>query len=139
MQRIAPPVWAPDFARHRILLQGPRAEEARQAFAPLLEGLLTELQQRLVAYVNDPEQCFVEADAFPCRERLAGTYYIESETYEDSDDGYRLWIQIRCLEKPWHPDQPLQGYDYLGLEAICSLEPGADEALMDEGLHSSSI
>lgn len=28
MQRIAPPAWAPDFARHRILLQGPRADGA---------------------------------------------------------------------------------------------------------------
>nr|WP_288500492.1 hypothetical protein [uncultured Pseudomonas sp.] len=139
LQRIAPPLWAPDFARHRILLDGPQAEKARKAFAPLLSSLYEQLQRRLDAYVNDPEQCFPEIDAFPCRNNLAGTYYIESETYEVCDEGYRLWIQVRCQEKPSHPDQQERGYDYLGLEAICSLAPGGREAFIDEGFSSSSI
>ena len=139
LQRIAPPAWAPDYALHCILLDGPRAEEARAAFAPLLGALYEALQRRLDAYVNDPEQCFLEADGFPCRECLAGTYYIESETYQAGDEGYRLWIQFRCQEKPWHPGQQEHGYDYLGLEAICSLAPGACEATIDEGFNSSSI
>jgi len=139
LQRIPLPDWAPDYARHRILLDGPRAEKAREAFAPLLGSLYEALQRRLDAYANDPEQCFLETDSFPCRERLAGTYYIESETYEVCDEGYRLWIQVRCQEKPSHPGQQEHGYDYLGLEAICSLAPGGSEAFIDEGFNSSSI
>ena len=144
MTRIDPPDWAPEYARHVVKTEGPLGERAKELAPPWLADIVEELDIRMNEFANDPEQCFLnESEGFPLRERLAGTYYIGSESYEGSNDGssssYRLWLFLRCLEKYWHPNQEQFGCDYLGLEAIVTLRPDGTGYEFDEGFNTSSI
>lgn len=141
MKRILVPDWAPRHARHVTTTKGDLGETAKVSISPLLPEIYNELERRVNAFANDSEQCFCEADAFPFRDRLDGKYYIGSECFEGNseDDSFRLWVQVRCSEKPWHPNQIRDGYDYLGLEAIVTVERDGSNFTFDEGFNTSSI
>src|SRR5438309_2106188 len=144
MTLVDPPAWAPAYARHVISVDGEAGARAREVGETLREAMAAELDRRVNAFVNDPEQCFLEeASGFPLRNRLAGTYYIGSERYEAAgglrDFPHRLWIEVRCLETPRQPDQESVGCDYLGLEAIVDLSDDGATFRFDEGLTASVI
>lgn len=141
MTRIDAPGWAPSYARHVVSVQGDAGSRAREIAARYRQAILDELDRRVNAFANDPDQCFLdEASGFPVAERLAGEYYIGSEEYAgEAPDDLLLSIQVRCLEKLSRPKQAREGYDYLGLEAIVVLDPGGDGFEFDEGFNTSAI
>ena len=99
---------------------------------------------RVNEFVNDPEQCYADEKVFPSVTRLDGTYYIESEYYtvETTNAGTswcRLWIRVRCPEKPWHQYHESYGYYYLGLEATVNVNPQTGEWVFDDGFCTSVI
>src|SRR6185503_11029268 len=103
MTRIDSPAWAPPHARHDVSVEGQAGRRAQELAAPHRAAIFAELERRILEFANDPERCFLaESEGFPLRERLAGSYYIGSETYDDEG---LLWIFVRCLERPWHPNQ----------------------------------
>jgi hypothetical protein len=143
MTRIPPPAWAPPYARHTVEAPDADARRAVEVARPLLPRIYEELDRRVSAFANDPEQCFLHAsDGFPLRERLAGRYYIGRERYEGAPEGrggHRLWLEVRCLEKPWLAGQPPEGDDYLGLEAIVTLDEASGTFAFDDGFNTSVI
>jgi hypothetical protein len=142
MIRVPVPAWAPAHARHIIKTAGEFGDQARTAIAPLLPAIYAELDRRVNAFANDPDQCFLdETEGFPVQERLDGKYYIGSERYEGyaADPFFLLRVEVRCLEKPWHPNQERDGYDYLGLEAIVTVDRQGTTLTFDDGFNTSSI
>ena len=151
LRQIAVPGWAPRHARHVVDLDGADPEAAREAFSQYREQILEELHRRLEQFVNDPELCSSdprvaspgsEVEPFPLRGRLAGTYYIGSETYCDCTDrsdrpSYDLVVFFRLQEVPWAPGQV--DCDYLGLEARAYLWLPQRQLELDEGFASSVI
>jgi hypothetical protein len=144
MKLIDPPAWAPAYARHVISVDGEAGARAREVGETLRAAIAAELDRRVNEFANDPEQCFLEgASGFPLRDHLAGTYYIGSERYEAAggpgDFPHRLWIEVRCLEIPRHPNQESSGCDYLALEAIVDLSDDGTRFRFDEGFNTSVI
>ncbi|MCX7420562.1 MAG: hypothetical protein NT013_13630 [Planctomycetia bacterium] len=142
MTRIPVPAWAPAHAQQVRKTHGDLGEQARAVVAPLLSKIYAELERRVTEFANDPDQCFLdESEGFPVQERLDGQYYVGAETYEGhaADQFFRLWLEVRCLEKPWHPNQERDGYDYLGLEAIITLNRQGTTFEFDEGFNTSCI
>lgn len=142
MTHIPVPAWAPTHAQHERRIRGDLGEQARAVFAPLMSQIYAELDRRITEFANDPDQCFMhESKDFPVQERLDGRYYLGAETYEGyvADQFFRLRVEVRCLEKPWHPNQERVGYDYLGLEAFITLNRDGTTFEFDEGFNTSSI
>ena len=142
MRQITTPYWAPPYARHVVERVGDESEKAMKVIAPLLLGIYEELDRRVNEFANDPDKCFLTtSDGFPRQSELSGQYYVGSETYEgDSDQSFfRLWVFLRCLEKEWRSDPGVEGYDYLGLEAIVTVSKDGRTIEFDPGFNTSSI
>jgi hypothetical protein len=141
MTRIDVPEWAPAHARNALKLEGKYGQAAKDIFLPFLPNIYEELDRRVNEFANDPDQCFDTTEDFPQQSKLDGRYYFGSQVFEgDSADGpYRLWLIVRCLEKPWHPSQERDGYDYLQLEAIVTVEGRGAEPEFEEGFNTSSV
>jgi hypothetical protein len=141
MKRIPVPAWAPPHARHVVHLSGDLGGVARDAITPLLPRIYAELDRRVNQFVNDPDQCFNGPDTFPVRDNLDGRYYFGSETYEGhaANDFFRYWVDVRCLEKPRHPNQEREGYDNLGLEAIVTVDRDGIGFGFEDNFNTSSI
>jgi|SRR5688572_19950157 hypothetical protein len=103
-----------------------------------LEG--STLHRRVNEFANDPDQCFDDEENFPAQGALNGRYYIEGECHEGNsrENCFRLWVQVRCLEKSDDAGAE-EGQDYLGLEAIVTVERDGSGFEFDEGLTTSSI
>jgi hypothetical protein len=141
MTRIPVPAWAPSHARHITMTMGDLGAAAKEIVSPLLPQIYDELNRRVNEFANDPDQCFSNADTFPEQCRLDGRYYIGSECFEgnSSDKFFRVWLEVRCSEKPWHPNQEREGYDYLGLEAIVTVDRDGSKFEFDEGFNTRCI
>jgi hypothetical protein len=141
MTRVPIPDWAPSHARHVTKTIGDLGAAAKATIAPLLPQIYEELDRRVNEFVNDPDQCFHDSDDFPEQCKLDGRYYLGSESFEgNSKDGFfRLWLEVRCSEKHWHPNQEREGYDYLGLEAIVTVDRNGTVVEFEEGFNTSSI
>jgi len=141
MTRIPAPVWAPPHARHVSKAIGDLGAAAKATIAPLLPQIYEELDRRVNEFANDPDQCFQDSDDFPEQRKLDGRYYIGSESFEGNtgDDFFCLWLDVRCSEKPRHPSQERDGDDYLGLEAIVTVDRDGASFEFDEGFNTSSI
>jgi hypothetical protein len=140
MTQISVPAWAPTHAQHVRASHGDLGEQARQVIAPLLAQIYAELGRRVNEFVSDPEQCFLdESEGFPVQGRLNGQYYIGSETFEghSANQHFRLWLEVRCLEKTWHPNQEQE--DHLGLEALVTVDRLGTAFTFDDGFNTSSI
>jgi hypothetical protein len=86
---------------------------------------LKAVHREVEAYLNDPRLVFDgDADGFPHRRRLTGSYYIGGESYIAHRDP--PWVQIgvmcRCLEPP--KPGVVREDDYLGLEVWLRYVPG---------------
>jgi hypothetical protein len=140
MTRIPPPAWAPPYAQHVTGTMGDLGEQARAAITPLLPQIYEELHRRVNEFVNDPDQCFDDEENFPARGALNGRYYIEGESHEGNsrENCFRLWVQVRCLEKSDDAGAE-QGQDYLGLEAIVTVERDGSGFEFDEGFNTSCV
>ena len=89
MKRIDPPDWAPT----KIHLDDPGGSAARLAFAPFLEKIHEELRRRLTTLVNERSSRSIDFD-------FSGTYYLESERYESSNNCHELSIMLISQEQP---------------------------------------
>lgn len=141
MTRIPVPDWAPAHARHIVATMGDLGDNAQRIVTPLLDSIYEELDRRVNEFANDPRQCFHNSNDFPEQQKLDGNYYIGSECFEGNseDDFFSLWLVVRCSEKPWNPNQTRKGYDYLGLEAIVTVDRDGTSFEFDDGFNMSSI
>jgi hypothetical protein len=141
MTRIPVPDWAPSHARHVTKTIGELGAAAKATIAPLMPRIYQELDRRVNEFANDPDQCFQDSDHFPEQRKLDGRYYVGSESFEGNtgDEFFRVWLEVRCSEKPWHPNQQREGYDYLGLEAIVTVDRDGASFEFDDGFNTSSI
>ena len=146
LRRIEPPSWASAEESHVVEVREEFGEEARAAFRGLLPAIYESLDRKVNEYVNDPERCYLDADAdspgFPLQSELGETYYVAEETYwggKDADGVTRLYVSIHVhctVREPVRADMP--GDDYLGLEAMVNLPRGGTAWEMDE-LNSDAL
>ena len=62
---------------------GERGDAAKAVISPLLPQIYDELDRLVNEFANDPGQCFESPDDFPVQAKLAGQYYLGSETMKE--------------------------------------------------------
>ena len=130
-RRIPTPAYARIFET-----DGP--PEAMEAFSGLLTTVLEQAHTRLQESFDDPDIFFLDdAGGFPLRREITGEYYVGDVSYEDAEEDFELWLNLRCLERTGRG--PLSDRDYVGMEMIVYLGKATGQLNYEPHFQSSSI